>query len=96
MTREELKSRFQKVCINASPSCIIHKDGSRERIIYRRDDFYTWAKEAMERGEDCFYHEPIDPGNPCGKHRLCGPKYVYRMVSDLTVEEYESLFGEDT
>lgn len=96
MTQKELKDRFQKVCINASPSCTIHKDGSKECIIYRREDFYTWAKEALERGEDYFYHEPINPENPCGKHHLCEPKYVYRMISDLTVEEYESLFGKDT
>ena len=96
MKIEDLKEKFEKVCVNASSAYTVNCDGRKKCVQYRRDDFAAWAKEAMERGEKYFYHEPVDPKDPYGKHRLCEPKYVYRMQSDLSVKEYKSLFEDQT
>lgn len=59
-------------------------------------DLYKFATEAYERGEDCFYAEPVDPEEPNGNLKLCEPKYVYRLSRDITVEEYEAIFGKES
>lgn len=92
MNNVELSKLFIKVCTNAYSAVEVVR-GERRARLYRRSDLSMWAKEAFENGENYFYCEPVDPVNQYGKLQKCEPHYEYKMVRNLTVEEYESLFS---
>lgn len=58
---------------------IDHETG--EPILYRRGDFYKWAKEAAARGEDYFCARPVDPRDPYGEFELCEDEFIYKIYN---------------
>lgn len=84
---EELLTLFTKTCVNGYPA--IKND--KRPMLYRRNDLTTWAQEAFDRGEPCFYAEPVDPKRPNGKLRLCEPEYKYKLSRMLDESEFELL-----
>lgn len=83
---------FKRVCTNGYKATTVKVvDGKPQKVPmeYRREDLSEWAKEAFNRGEWLFYAEPVNPDCPCGRLRLCEPKYKYELRKSLTVEEYE-------
>ncbi len=92
-TVEELGRLFEKHYTN-----LYHAADPMDQtkpMVYRRMDLSKWAYEAFERGEKYFFCEPVDPNNPYGALKLCEPKYVYKMRRNLTVEEFENVFGKE-
>ena len=61
----------------------------KQIIMYRREDLYNWAKEAMERGEKFFYAKPVNPDEPYGKFELCSPSYHYEAKLEFDHDLYE-------
>lgn len=51
---------------------------------YQRRDLDTWAQEARDRGENCFYAKPVNPEFPYGEFTLCEPEYEYE--SDFMID----------
>lgn len=86
----DLKECFIKVCVNAYP---VYTDSGNVQY-YHRDDLYKLAQEARKNGQKYFYVEPVNPNNKYGKLRLCEPKYEYRLIRNLSENEYKNLFGE--
>lgn len=84
---DELLALFTKTCVNGYPA--IKND--KRPMLYRRNDLTTWAQEAFDRGEPCFYAEPVDPKHPNGKLRLCAPEYKYKLSRMLDESEFELL-----
>lgn len=66
-----------------------------EKIVkwYRHPDLYAMAKEAFEKGEDCFYCVPANKDNPNGHLVSSGPVYRYELHLNFSEEEFENLFG---
>ena len=86
----DINNLFHKICINRLPSFEYRSDGiSKRPAFYRRDDLHKLAKEAFERGEDDFFYKKVDPDDEYSRIVAAEPEYVYRLVHDLTVEEYE-------
>ncbi len=56
---------------------------------YRREDLDNWAKETRDRGEDCFYAQPVDPAFKYGPLELCEPNYHYETSFDIDKDLYE-------
>ena len=91
MNKEEIKSKFIKICINQ----FLANDSSERAVLYQRADLYQWAKEATERGDNFFYASPVDPYYPNGEMYLCDPEYKYiTKQRGLTEEEFQVLFDE--
>lgn len=88
-TMEDLKYLFVKSFKNMFPAT--DRDGKLQR--YLRQDLQQWAKDAKDKGENFFYADPVDPANPNGELKLAEPKYKYKMVRQLTEEEFNNLFG---
>ena len=86
-----LKSRFYKYCINRCPA----KDVDGEFRFYKRPDLYQWSKDAYERGDDCFYVEPVDPDKPHGELRLSDPIYEYEFDGNISEDMYKMLFEDE-
>lgn len=61
--------------------------------LYKREDLNKWAKEARERGEDCFYARPVDPNNPYGKLELCEGESYYETQMKIDKGLYEEWMG---
>ena len=61
--------------------------------LYKREDLNTWAKEARELGEDCFYAKPVDRNNPYGKLELCEKDYSYETHMIIDKGLYEEWMG---
>ena len=87
-----ISSLFEKRVINQYNAV----DYSRnDYMLYRRQDFTNWAKEAFDRGEEYFYCKPVNPDDPTGEYELCEPEYRW-FIKDpkgLTEEEYRKLCG---
>lgn len=87
----EFKDMFQKVCTNATRSYECEFiDGEYQKVPakFRRGDLTKWAKEAFDRNENYFYHEPVQPDEPYGRQRLCDPHYEYKLKNNLSTAEY--------
>lgn len=85
---------FNKVCINSARAFDFRLNNGKPEMIpmsYRRTDLAEWAKEAFDKGETHFYYEPVNPDEPNGTLRQCGPKYIYRLKNVLDEKEYETL-----
>lgn len=82
-----IREKVYKRCINSFRVV----DENKKLIMYRREDLYSWAKEAYERGEKLFYAESVDENNPYGKLRLCEPKFVCEgkiQIDEEIFDEY--------
>ena len=57
---------------------------------YQRRDLNTWAQEARDKGENCFYAKPVNPPFPYGEFALCEPEYEYEtdFVIDNNIYEH--------
>lgn len=90
MTKNEIENLFVKVCINSSPA-IDYKNGEKVPFLYRREDLTRFAQEAFDEGQYYIYTEPVNPKNPYGPQRRCEPKYVYKLRTNLTEEQYKEI-----
>lgn len=90
MTKEDLKKKFLCVCTNSYRA--VDKNG--KPFLYRRSDLTMFARQAVAEGKRTFCCQPVDPLDPYGELELCEPKYAYRLISDLTPEEFNLLFTE--
>lgn len=90
MTVEEFKNKFVKVSTNQLKS-YEYRSGKKVPMLYRRGDFTHFAQGAFDKGEDFFYTEPVNPLDPYGRHRLSEPKYIYKLKSDLTEQEFNEM-----
>lgn len=91
---EVLEKKFKKVCVNATRAYDVKEvDGKMTKVpmLFRRGDLTKWAQEAFDRGENYFYHKPVDPLAPYGPQMLCEPEYRYQLKTSLTIEEYKQL-----
>lgn len=91
MTKNEIEDLFVKVCINSSPAVDYNEDGKKVPFLYRRDDLSRLAKEAFNEGKSVIYTEPVNPKHPYGPQRRCEPKYVYKLRSNLTEDQYKEI-----
>lgn len=57
--------------------------------LYKRNDLNTWAQEARDRGEDCFYARPVNPNDPYGELKHCEPNYHYDCHMTIDKDLYE-------
>lgn len=89
---EQFKNMFVKVCTNATRSYEFKEDenGKLQKVpmLYRRGDLTQWAEKAFHKGENYFYHEPVNSKEPYGAQRLCEPKFVYKLKNNLTEDEF--------
>jgi len=86
-----IKDLFEKRPINACKAI----DNNGLPCLYKRNDLYTWAKEAYERGEKYFYCRPVNPDDPYGKLELCKPEYRW-FIKDrngLTEEQFNKIYN---
>lgn len=56
---------------------------------YRRNDLWTWAKEAFAQGKDWFYTKLIDSTDPYGRLELCEPTYSYKCEFKFDEQLFE-------
>lgn len=90
---EIFKNKFVKVCTNKTRAYKIREiDGVPTKVpmLFRRIELTQWAKEALERGEDYIYHEPVNPLDPYGEQKLCKPNYEYVLKHKLTPDEFDT------
>ena len=86
----DINKFFVRRCING------HRARGKDLsvILYRRLDFYKWAYEAAERGEDYFYCRPVNHGDIYGEYELCEPEYRWFLnCNGLTDDEFRSIGG---
>lgn len=89
---KDLKSCFDKVCINA----YVAKESSGKQQHCRHPDLEAFATEAFENNNKFFYAEPKNPEMPYGKQVLATPKYEYRLSRNITEEEFNAIFGNNS
>lgn len=71
------------------PTMAYDREGNKQLRLYKRNDLYTWAKEAFNRNEPIVYYRPIDPNNPCGALELCEPTYHYETKISIDINTWE-------
>ena len=90
MRKEDL---FEKRCVNRYLAKSIHG----KAILYKRNDLYNWAKEAVSRGDKYFYCHPVNENDPHGELELCEPEYRWftKNLDGIPEDIYNKLILED-